>query len=316
MFYTLIPQQRVYIEITNKIHGGPGWDLGSCLWSPSRSSDGKDTWSIMKSLNKGDLVFHSVKEVGGHKLIGASIVKSTNKIVTFEPPFPARWGGSESYYKVDLRDYYNLQKPISLKEFLDEYAEDIKDFTGSFYTKDLKVAQKYLSEIPISVYQKLNEFLKNNGEQFDITYNSTDAISDGRLDLGESLPDRYETVLTRIYRDTKIVRALKQEYKDVCQICGKTIFISENKNYSEGHHIKPLGGIHCGPDIKENIIVLCPNHHTEFDYGIIAISIDGKTILHKDSRNEFNRKVVAYVRDDIDEEYLEYHLKNIYKKTK
>jgi len=28
--------QSVFVEITNPIHGGAGWEFGSCLWSPAR----------------------------------------------------------------------------------------------------------------------------------------------------------------------------------------------------------------------------------------------------------------------------------------
>ena len=37
--------------------------------------------------------------------------------------------------------------------------------------------------------------------------------------------------------------------------------------YAEGHHLRPLGK-HDGLDEPGNMLVLCPNHHAMFDFGI------------------------------------------------
>ncbi|MBT6251913.1 MAG: hypothetical protein HOI84_01280, partial [Flavobacteriaceae bacterium] len=42
-----------------------------------------------------------------------------------------------------------------------------------------------------------------------------------------------------------------------------------------GAHIKPLGRPHSGPDVKENLLCLCPNHHDQFD--ALAFSIEPST---------------------------------------
>ena len=64
---------------------------------------------------------------------------------------------------------------------------------------------------------------------------------------------------------------MKSEYYNYCQICKTRIPLGKNSYYSEAHHIRPLGSNHKGPDIKENLVVLCPNHHAEFDYGVLRI---------------------------------------------
>lgn len=87
-------------------------------------------------------------------------------------------------------------------------------------------------------------------------------------------PERVETTVYRVLRDTPLARNLKDLHRNECQICGKAINISDTKSYSEAHHIKPLGGSHRGPDIKENIIVLCPDHHVQCDYGAIRLDLE------------------------------------------
>jgi len=121
---------------------------------------------------------------------------------------------------------------------------------------------------------------------------------------------RINSKVLRVIRDTKITAELKLKYEYRCQICGQRIPIYEGKKiryYCEAHHLKPLAQVHDGPDIKENIIILCPNHHIEFDYGVIAIDPeDLQTILHKQEENQFHgRKIEA--KHQISKEYIQYH---------
>ncbi|MBC8554203.1 MAG: HNH endonuclease [Candidatus Brocadiales bacterium] len=112
-------------------------------------------------------------------------------------------------------------------------------------------------------------------------------------------PKRVETTVYRILRDTPLARQLKELHKNRCQICGETIKLSNSKNYSEAHHIKPLGGVHRGPDVKENIIVLCPSHHVQCDYGAIELDL---------------KKVRSIPGHRISSEFIDYHNGQIYNK--
>ena len=38
--------------------------------------------------------------------------------------------------------------------------------------------------------------------------------------------------------------------------------------------IQPLGGNHKGPDVKKNILVVCPNCHIKCDYGLIPLDLN------------------------------------------
>ena len=52
--------------------------------------------------------------------------------------------------------------------------------------------------------------------------------------------------------------------------------------YAEVHHIMPRNK-HNGPDVRENMLVLCPNHHVEFDFGVLCIDPKSQPyeFLHK-----------------------------------
>jgi hypothetical protein len=87
-------------------------------------------------------------------------------------------------------------------------------------------------------------------------------------------PSRVLATTYRILRDTAAARQLKADHEHRCQICGTTIELPDGTRYSEAHHVRPLGSPHDGPDVRENMVVLCPNHHAMCDYGVIRLSAD------------------------------------------
>jgi 5-methylcytosine-specific restriction endonuclease McrA len=78
-------------------------------------------------------------------------------------------------------------------------------------------------------------------------------------------PPKVRMEVYRRLRDTKMARLLKAQYGDECQLCGKPFRMTSGVTYSEAHHVKPLGGSNKGLDRRDNLIVLCPNHHAEMD---------------------------------------------------
>lgn len=72
-------------------------------------------------------------------------------------------------------------------------------------------------------------------------------------------------------RDRRKAAALKLHYKNACQFCGVRLEVGKNHFYSEAAHIKGLGEPHHGPDKASNMLVLCPNHHLQFDRGVLRL---------------------------------------------
>lgn len=89
----------------------------------------------------------------------------------------------------------------------------------------------------------------------------------------DGIPDRKETLICRVVRDSNLTKTLKKQHEHKCQICGEALELGKEIYYSEAHHIKPLGEPHNGPDLAENIIILCPNHHVLCDYGAMELKI-------------------------------------------
>ncbi len=117
---------------------------------------------------------------------------------------------------------------------------------------------------------------------------------------GSNNPKRVSSTVQRVIRDSKLGRQLKKLYDYKCQVCELQIN-TEAGYYAEAAHIKPVGAPHSGPDLLENLLCLCPNHHLMFDKGVFClddrfnlIGIDGK--LHLNSKHNISKEFVSYHR--------------------
>ena len=122
---------------------------------------------------------------------------------------------------------------------------------------------------------------------------------------------KYE--LIRKIRDNEKSKSLKFKYQYVCQVC-RRIIGGLGEGYAEVHHLRPLGGHHRGLDNWNNMLVLCPNHHAEFDYGWAAVDSNGMKFLHVVEGNRYYGKRLKFMEDHrISVHNCRYHLRNIYK---
>jgi len=125
-------------------------------------------------------------------------------------------------------------------------------------------------------------------------------------------PKRVRTEIQRIVRDSMMTYAAKHASGFACSICGERLVKGDGDPYAEAHHLQPLGGEHHGPDILENIIVLCPNHHAEFDFGAVAIDPQIGTIVHADPRNKWRGSKTKGDISNLGKRYLEYHFARVF----
>ena len=93
------------------------------------------------------------------------------------------------------------------------------------------------------------------------------------LDQEESdgIVERREVERREQKRDRRKASALKRRYDNTCQFCGTRLEVGKDQHYSEAAHIKGLGEPHNGPDKVKNMLVLCPNHHLQFDRGVLRL---------------------------------------------
>lgn len=100
-------------------------------------------------------------------------------------------------------------------------------------------------------------------------------------DDSASLNTKMKEIQQRIYSRRKI-EMLKRLYAYRCQICGKNIGSEHDTYIAEAHHIKYFSS--CIDNSSDNLLILCPNHHTlihklnpVFDYDQLEyVYSDGK----------------------------------------
>jgi putative restriction endonuclease len=128
-------------------------------------------------------------------------------------------------------------------------------------------------------------------------------IPEINLPTGNQTPRSTAGIVTRVVRSTQVSDAVKRMYDSTCQVCGVRLVVP-NRPIAEGAHIRALGRPHNGPDVPDNVICLCPNHHTLFDYGGIWIddnsdvrAFDGAVIT----------PLTTHGKHSIDPAHLRYH---------
>lgn len=122
-------------------------------------------------------------------------------------------------------------------------------------------------------------------------------------------PPKKEYTVSRSIRNTAIAKELKQLYEHRCQVCGVRRERADS-GYAEAHHIHPLGADPPGPDSKDNILVLCPNHHADFDYGMLSIDPDSLEISHQYDSSVDGNTLTMMPDHEIAQAYLNYHNEN------
>jgi len=114
--------------------------------------------------------------------------------------------------------------------------------------------------------EKLNEIKTKNKEDVIKELNS----------LGPQSSEQIEVKGKYYKRDNKTITQLKILRNFKCQICGHSIEKKSGDYYIEAAHIQSKSKK--GPERPNNIIILCPNHHKEFDFG------DRKIIEHTNEK--------------------------------
>lgn len=115
---------------------------------------------------------------------------------------------------------------------------------------------------------------------------------------------RRVTSASRIVRDVGLANKIKEMYSDHCQVCG-TQLAKRFGTYSEAAHIRGLGQPHNGPDELANLLVLCPNHHVQFD--TLAIYIDPDGIVRSTADGSHQGVLHRLPMHHIGEAHLRYH---------
>ncbi|MCB1737225.1 MAG: HNH endonuclease [Gammaproteobacteria bacterium] len=116
-------------------------------------------------------------------------------------------------------------------------------------------------------------------------------------------------------RDATTAANLKEMYFFRCMFCdiALTVDIDVPRYYAEAAHIQALGKPDDGPDVPENMLVLCPNHHKQFDNGVLFLTWKSASTLKLHSKipgDVLDGKEVHLERGHtVDSQYVNHHRK-------
>ena len=167
-----VSDRKIWIEKTI-VKGRPDREtgphkLGAALWSPQKSSDGRDVYANMRKVRPGDVVLHLTDNSA---FTGVSIAadKADDQ---FKGIADTDWGEQPSY-RVQLKDFNPLTPPLSRGALFsdDEIRQNLLEIlNGSqgplFYNKNLELNQgAYLTEAPAELVALLDDLYETNTGQ-------------------------------------------------------------------------------------------------------------------------------------------------------
>ncbi len=170
---------------------------------------------------------------------------------------------------------YDYKKPILLNEL--QNFNDFKKFCGNFGIGFQNISNHIFCETLVSYSSGLEAIINVKDEQeIDLKL----ALKQLNEDMQKIEPEKRISSIELILRkDKKIVELIKKVAGYKCQFpeCTAQIPTKVGTNYVEVAHIKPVH--RGGQSIIGNLIVLCPNHHKEFDYGNLNIEEQSSNTL-------------------------------------
>ena len=98
----------------------------------------------------------------------------------------------------------------------------------------------------------------------------------------------------------------------VCVLCGWAKKDQYGNLLVHGAHVRQLVNVK-DYDRFDNIIALCPNHHTEFDRGNLCIDFDKQVCRHADKSDKMHGKKLVGKIGHVQRGYFEHHRVHVFK---
>lgn len=196
-------------------------------------------------------------------ILNLNIVALKNHSLLFPIPLNA------SAYFSDMRSqvgYKNIDTNLAAKIIKDELTELLKSGATQEEYKKLNSVYKSISGNDFLIAKKENIDENEQAELLPIISNQKrEDIIKELINLTPQLPEVVTFEGKQYKRDNKTIAQLKFLRGFKCQICNTGILTKKKTLYIEAAHIKAKR--HRGPETLDNILILCPNHHKEFDIG-------------------------------------------------
>lgn len=231
-----------------------------------------------KKINRGDIICMALES---SDMFGV-FVRVKNTIMDFK--CAKKWGSDFRTLQMTHMAYFSdIQKIQIPRSALTKYISENTNVPGIY-----------------QVQKDVNSIV----ERWQLSVKETKSILP--IDIGGP-PGKIKYKIVRYIRDTQKSRKLKELYDDYCQVCHYRLYIGHGQYYSEVHHIRPLS--EGGDDDFSNMIVLCPTHHAEFDYGAICINENQTCVL--DINSDKTKKITIKPKHKIALKNIKYNLNRV-----
>lgn len=267
---------NIWIEYrTDENHGGPGWNFGEALWSPTRKKNNTKNayWETVKSVKKGDLVFHisSPNHLASFK--GYSYVSEDGILTKEKPPEPGKWE-SENYFKAPLKNFTKFDQPLNLREIYIVKEKELKKYLATdppkrtlLFSKNLNTIQgAYLSRADFELMKIMLDV-----DKIDILKDSEISVNTFKTGI------RERTIKSRIGQK-QFSDNVKNNYFNKC--CFPDCDISD-KDFLIGSHIERWADNEEKRGNISNGLCFCLLHDKAFENGYFSIDENNKIIINK-----------------------------------
>jgi len=174
-------------------------------------------------------------------------------------------------------DFSNIKKLISNEKIWEHYRIASQKVDNS---KSIRSERKDLLTGKFLVKDIFNDQIKKDIEK-NVKIQLQLALEKLNKEMLKIIPEkRLAEIEQTLRKDKRIIELLKKSANYKCQFpnCNSEILTKKGINYVEVAHIN---AVHKGgQSIIGNLIVLCPNHHKEFDYGNLEIIEQSESLLN------------------------------------
>jgi hypothetical protein len=180
------------------------------------------------------------------------------------------------------RGYLDIQITSILSKKIED-KEIIIDEYGQLWLNEIQIFAEH-SNAPVEeemILKVLTNTSEDDREQ-EVFMNEFARLSRdeiiSRLDRINQDTDEKGLIISSGYKRSNAAVVLIKMLRDFkCQICGYTIIKKDGSFYIEAAHITPK--YQMGKETRDNILLLCPNHHKEFDLGNLSTLIRTSTAI-------------------------------------
>ena len=201
-------------------------------------------------------------------------------------------------YTSDYGIIYNpnsIANLLSIADIAESYDEAV-----DYYESNIDLEDEYdMTEEDTEWTTVCNTYFEENDVSMDdvVLYDS----------MSQNNQKSKDIELSRLVRSTYLAENLKLAYNNCCQLCGTRLMKTRFEAYSEAHHIRPYNKTHKGDDTIGNMVVLCPNCHSQFDNLYYAIHPATKLVHCLDEDDRFHLTKMEFIgAHELEEKYLTY----------